>query len=273
MMPQLRELPVRKAFAKQASAQPSRGIRKPRRKFKAKSLVRHSSRTQRSLRPLSSLKSDSTTSRIRRPKKQTASLSQPCMIMTLPTELHFDILRNLDYQTLLRVSATNKHFRKLFLDQDKRLFKLALLDFEEKSLAWRTSVAGEATYAPCYGCLKTLSKCHFRSRDWLSSSTSTGERAFKRRCETCSSKHPLTGKSRVSQDGGWLYCEGCKAMTHLAQYEWCGVWDHTRKGKVSCLSRYPLQPDVSLCKECKPWDWMYEKERSDAKVNVSKVAA
>jgi hypothetical protein len=182
------------------------------------------------------------------------------MIMALPTEIHLKVIQSLDYKALLNISATNNHFRELFLYQDKRLFKLALLDFEEKSSAWRTSITREITYAPCYGCLKTLSKCHFRSFAWASSSTSTGPRAFNRRCQTCSCREPLTGPSRVIKDNGpWLYCGGCKEVTHLVAYEACGVWDHTRNWKVDGESRHPLRPEVSLCRECMPENWSDDK--------------
>lgn len=163
----------------------------------------------------------------------------------------------LDYKSLLKMSAANTYFQELFLYQDKHLLKLALLAFEDTHQAWRTNVTGEVVYAPCYGCLKTLSTCHFRSIELYTSTTASGERAFKRRCETCSSEIPLTGLSRVI--GGWLYCAGCKTMTHLVGREWCGVWDHTRGGRITCSRKKPLTEKHSLCRDCKP------EGRNDAK--------
>lgn len=175
------------------------------------------------------------------------------MIMNLATEIQLKILKNLDYKILLHISATCKHFRALFLDHDKEMYKLALVAYEEKSVAWRTSLTGEVTYTPCYSCLKTLSRCHFSSYEWHASSTSTGVRAFRRRCATCMFGGQLTGSSRVIADErGWLFCERCKQLTHLVQFDLCGLWDHTRGGEVWCLQNNPLPPEQSLCRECSP---------------------
>ena len=185
--------------------------------------------------------------------KKVEAIGPLFMIMNLATELQLNILKNLDYKTLLHISATCKHFQALFLDHDKEMYKLALVAYEEECIAWRTSLMGEATFAPCYGCLKTLSRCHFSSNDWHASSTSTGTRAFRRRCATCMFGGRLTGPSRVINDGrDWLFCERCKQLTHLVQFEWCGLWDHTRGGKVWCLQDNPLPPEHSLCKDCSP---------------------
>ncbi|KAF7503183.1 hypothetical protein GJ744_004253 [Endocarpon pusillum] len=187
------------------------------------------------------------------PPKKVAASGPLSMIMDLATEIQLNILKNLDYKSLLHISATCKHFRALFLDHDKEMYKLALVAYEEECMAWRTSLLGEATFAPCYGCLKTLSRCHFSSYDWHASSTSTGVRAFRRRCATCMWGRRLTGPSRVVDDGRcWLFCGRCKQLTHLVQFEWCGLWDHTRGGKVWCLQDNPLPPRHSLCKECRP---------------------
>ncbi len=197
-------------------------------------------------------------------KKSTASSKTPAAkevevigplfkIGNLATELQLNILKNLDYKTLLNISATCRHFRALFLDHDKQMYKLALVAYEEEDVAWKTNLSGEATFAPCYGCLKTLSRCHFSSHDWHASSTSTGARAFRRKCGTCMFSGQLTGPSRVIVDGrGWLFCARCRQLTHLVQFNLCGLWDHTRDGKVWTLRDNPLPPEHSLCKECRP---------------------
>lgn len=185
-------------------------------------------------------------------------------ILTLPSEIQCKVLGLLDYKSLLSMSATNKHLQNLIRRNDMHLLKLALLDFEEESAPWRTNVKGEITYSPCYGCLKTLSRCHFLSTDWYSSTTSSGERAFKRRCQTCISGGQLSGPSRVFVDNqAWLYCEGCKTVTHMVAYQSCGVWDHERGGKINCFSRHVLESDVSLCMECRPWNWSYSKGKEE----------
>lgn len=197
------------------------------------------------------------------PLKEIEVVGPQFMIMNLAIEIQLKILKNLDYKTLLHISATCKHFRALFLDHDKETYKLALVAYEEESVAWRTSLTGEATYAPCYGCLKTLSRCHFSSYEWHASSTSTGVRAFRRRCATCMFGGQLTGPSRVIADEwGWLFCERCKQLTHLVQFDLCGLWDHTRDGEVWCLQNNPLPPEQSLCRECSPWIGYAEDESS-----------
>lgn len=224
-----------------------RGNGRPRKPWTKAPWVAKSPETQMPL-----TKTSTTSSKIAPPKKIEVT-GPPFMMTNLATEIQLNVLKDLDYKTLLNISATNKHFRALFLDHDKQMYKLALVDFEEKSVAWRTNLTGVATYAPCYGCLKTLSRCHFRSFDWYASSTSTGERAFRRRCATCSCGEPLTGPSRVVRDDrAWLYCEGCKMVTHLVGYESCGVWDHTRGGIVWGPSQHQLAPEISLCRECRP---------------------
>lgn len=205
------------------------------------------------------LTTNASTSSVIAPPKKKRKIDSPVRkitIMDAPAEIHLNILTNLDYKSLLSISATNKHFQELFKYNNNHTFKLALLAFEEKSPAWRTHVPGKLVHAPCYGCLKTLTKCHFQSEDLVQSQSATGERAFRRRCQTCKCRGKLTGASRViTAEASWLYCEGCKTVTHLKDYDRCGIWDHTRGGSISRYSQHPLKPHQSLCRECKPLNW------------------
>lgn len=181
-------------------------------------------------------------------------------LLQLPLEIQIAILRALEYRALLYLSATNKHFREIFIQDDKKLLRHALLDFENKhcSVAWNTSLTNynRLTPLPCYGCHKLLVKCYFTSSDWYSSSTRKGVCAFRRRCVTCHVKEKgnerFTRASRILRKdrfkGAWVYCAGCTLITHTAPLSLCGIGDH--EAKVSFAGVRPVVPTWFRCTFC-----------------------
>jgi F-box domain len=197
----------------------------------------------------------------------------------MPNEIHLTILKELDYKSLLAISATSTHFRALFKYDNKHLFKCTLVDYEEKYPPGRTTMTGETPYAPCYGCLKLLTKCHFPSRTLLESSSRQGVRAFRRRCVTCASGLAKEGSSRVfrykegNHEGSlspWLYCAGCEMATHVVDFERCGVWDHTRDWKVWEDTKV-LRGELALCRACEAKKVPKVAEEVDASESDRKV--
>lgn len=180
-------------------------------------------------------------------------------VLALPLDIQLAILRLLDHKSLLMISASTKQIRELFLHNDKYLMKHALIDVEEQSsIFWRPGQKTDCnkTCLPCYGCLKLLTKCHFKCSGWYSTSTRKGPRAFQRRCLTCqfSDKHALTGPSRVILDpnltpGLHLYCAGCTAVTHMVPLSECGLWDHTIG--ISWKGFTPIVAADFRCIDCK----------------------
>ena len=185
-------------------------------------------------------------------------------VLQLPIELQLSVIRALDYKSLLGLSATNQHFRAIFLRNDKELLKHALLDVEENcSYAWSTTLNTDPskTFLPCYGCHRLLLKCYFTSADWYSSSTRKGPHAFRRRCVTCqcSGKYKFTRASRILlptksgtgfNPGLWVYCGGCKLVTHMSPYSMCGIWDH--RNQLSFSGLRPKVPPDFRCVFCVP---------------------
>jgi hypothetical protein len=191
-------------------------------------------------------------------------------ILQLPAEIQLAIVHEMDYKSLHALSATNRYFRDIVLDNDKQLLKLALLDVEENSsTAWRTELSNDRSnsFLPCYDCHKLLLHCYFTSGDWYSTSTRSGPHAFKRRCMTCQyrDKHKYTRSSRVLRPGRddkgglWVYCAGCKLVTHTAPLALCGFWDHA--GPVSYVGQVPIVPKDFRCVLC----YAKRHQHSDAK--------
>lgn len=179
-------------------------------------------------------------------------------LLQLPYEIHLAITRALDYKSLLNLSAINKHFREIFLENDKQLLRHALLDLEDEhcSLAWKTSLTSDnrLTPLPCYGCLRLLLKCYFTSYEWYSSSTREGVCAFRRRCVTCKvkGKQKFTRASRILRNvpfsGLWAYCAGCKLITHIVPLHFCGIYHH--QAKATYIGSIPVVPADFRCTFC-----------------------
>lgn len=65
-------------------------------------------------------------------------------LMTLPTELHLELLSILDYQSLMNLNATNRYFASL---QTNDLVRKALRHFERSlNRQWATGFALATTY-------------------------------------------------------------------------------------------------------------------------------
>ena len=180
--------------------------------------------------------------------------SQPVLeLLQLPVEVQLAIIRALDYKSLLTFSATNKHFRDIFLQNDKQLLKHALVNFEAEHsfLAQNTSLtAGQRpTPIPCYGCNKLYVKCYFERSDWYSSSTHKGPLAFRRRCMTCKNR----GKHEFTEGSGiiyryMVYCPGCRSVTHLLPYSLCGMFEHL--SDLSMVRGQWVVPENFRCTFC-----------------------
>ena len=145
----------------------------------------------------------------------------------------------IDCKSLFNLSHTNSYFHStIIVEDDKALLKRALLRVEVESCAkaWSTSLANDEVppTLPCYGCFKLLEKCHYTSMAWWSSTPPEGPRAFKRRCMTCncSASHLFPQSSvvfvPVKYNGGlWVYCGGCKQVTHLSLSSQCTMNHNT----------------------------------------------
>nr|AEH41490.1 conserved hypothetical protein [Endocarpon pusillum] len=156
----------------------------------------------------------------------------------LPLEIQLMIIRALDYKSLLKLSATGKAFRRIFLHDNKNLLKHALLDVEESRIPptlKSTCPTNEEKlfFLPCYGCHTLLLACSFSRKDWCSTSTRNGPNAFSRRCLTCQAqgKYRLSRHSRLlDMPGVWeenVYCGGCKLVMHTASRVNCRIYEHS----------------------------------------------
>ena len=79
---------------------------------------------------------------------------------SLPTEVHLTLFGWLPYEALLRISATNNHFRDLFLN-NRQITIEALLDLEEHAATDARHILkpcyyGVPSYLPCDGCFRIL---------------------------------------------------------------------------------------------------------------------
>ncbi len=86
-------------------------------------------------------------------------------LLSMPTELHLQILPHLDLPSLLKVAATNQYFNNLV---DNNLLREAVLayeetahaDFEYLDVLWNDSSPDDFDNKigrrPCYGCLRML---------------------------------------------------------------------------------------------------------------------
>lgn len=80
-------------------------------------------------------------------------------LMSLPTEIHYNIQTYLDHPSLLNLAATNNYFRSLCPEPK---IKQSLLCFEKCSLLNADNVMVRKHLLPCYTCHKGLPACeHF----------------------------------------------------------------------------------------------------------------
>ncbi len=153
----------------------------------------------------------------------------------LPLEIQLMIIRALDYKSLLYLSATNKAFHDILLQDNKNLLKHALLDAEESRIPPDPNSASseqEISFLPCYGCHTLFVKCFFTEEEWRSPSTRKGPNAFRRRCLTCQAegKYKFNRSSRVldasrpSLTG--VYCGGCKLVMNGVPLFICRIYQH-----------------------------------------------
>lgn len=170
----------------------------------------------------------------------------------LPSEIHLAVLAKLDYDSLMKMSATNKHFRDL-VNGNRSVIKDALIAAEEYQIEHhqRNYALGVAEYDrawSCYQCLKRLPGCYFRESD-LYAVGKHEESEYRhlplvwlRICMTCGFGNRSNGAGQVFYVLGkadksyslcrceeWIFCGKCNLAKRIQSFYDLRIW---RFGKV-----------------------------------------
>jgi hypothetical protein len=148
------------------------------------------------------------------------------------------VMRHLPFESLLQLSATNKHFHDFYLC-NKHIMMEALLNLEERPWNQLHEYGGPKSVLcctdawnsdyPCYGCLKSLPRDLFMDQDryfWHSTDRPCHHRTackYLRLCVTRAySQHMKTAthlfrNQGADEDGGkqnesWVYCQKCDTV-------------------------------------------------------------
>jgi uncharacterized protein YodC (DUF2158 family) len=138
-------------------------------------------------------------------------------LLSLPPEIHYRLVEDLDAEAKLALAATNRYLRLLILEKHtvSTLIQNALLSLEIGP--FRPASSFHCTWMriphgslPCYTCFKILPYLQFGLGDF------PHYNAGKRVCMTCRWADRISGstKSFRYDNEPWLYCEGCKMIVH-----------------------------------------------------------
>lgn len=193
----------------------------------------------------------------------------------LPTEIHVAVLAKLDYESLMRMSETSKHFRDL-VKANKSIIKEALIATEEYQIEHHRKnsftrpgwLASE--YYNCYQCFKRLPHRYFNRMDCRGSPEESipcsVPLAWLRICMTCAYGNRSNGAGHifyVSQKYGkstlqwpeeWVFCGKCKLAKRTLHFE----------EKDQNLPRYG-----AVCFPC--WEVLSKQEREDIREKVASM--
>lgn len=151
----------------------------------------------------------------------------------LAPELHLAIFSKLDYQSLVRISGTNKYLSK-FLHENKNILRHALLRVERRAPRRPIRFRGRTALYPCYECCRGLSLEHFLREDaglrriWPLHHSEHSQ--ITRACLTCSMPDLLGGPTLKFRAAHWshdphdpkgqscIYCAQCRTVRTMPEH-------------------------------------------------------